>query len=161
MSPGKKLGRVNRPPMLDLEEIGSGEIAMEDMSPEARAIMSPLNNRFKYKRRDPTREDVEDEGPRRKDGKVGTAVSLDKRFRWGQGKELESPLLHPVDQDTSQVVNNTSRASFRSSTAGRLPAKTHVSSTKKNTIYETEMSHKGLFVLQKCLNKDEKPSYYD
>ena len=157
------LSRLQRPPLLDLDAIGSGEIyLMEDISPEARGLMSPLNNRSKYKRRDFTQDEIEDMSPsRRRSDKLGSAFSLDKRFRGTYGKEQESPLLQPVDLDGSQVAHNTSRGSFRSSSVGKPRPKTHLSSTKKNTAYETETSYKGLFVLQKCENKEEKPSYYD
>lgn len=164
-SPPKKLGRLDRPPMIDLELIESEEVYyVEDMSPDARGTMSPLNNRSKYKRRELSNEEMDDNSPSRKrSAKLGSAVSLDKRFRFGNMKDMDSPLLQPAELENSQIVHNSSRGSFRSSSLGKpaLAVKTHLSSTKKNTVYETETSYKGLFVLQKCENKEEKPSYYD
>lgn len=159
----KKALRFVRPPMIDLELIEARDTnANEDFSPENRGVMSPLNNRSRYKRRDFSNEDMGENSPsRRKSDRLGSAVSLEKRFRFGNGKDLESPLLLQTEID-SHMVYNSSRGSFRSSTIAKpLPTKIHQSSTKKNTGYETETSYKGFFVLQKCENKDEKPLYYD
>ena len=149
----------DRPPMLNLDLIGTPEIqVLQDMSPEHRGMMSPLNNRRNYRRKDYTKEDLDDVSPKK--SQVGTAVSLDKRFRDNMMNEMDSPLLQPVDLDASNA-NNTSRGSFRSRSVGKLPRNSNLTSTKKNTAYETDASYKGLFVLQKCEGREEKPSYYD
>lgn len=160
----KKPSKNERPKqlMIDLDIIGTAEIyILEDFSPNAAGIMSPLDNRSKYKQHDFTHEEFDERSPgpdRWRTDRLASAVSLDKRFRGGRSREKDSLLIKTAEDEGEQ---NNFRMSFRSNSVGVPPPKSHLSSTKKNTAYETDVSHRGLFVLQKCENKGEKPSYYD
>lgn len=135
------------PLMIDLEGLESPRsLKSEGLSPEAKTILSPINNRFKYKA---------NRSQSGKSSKDGSAASLEKRFKKGM-KRSDSPLMMvPQDSEYSPLNSSRSRHSFRTSSVGKQMQK-GVASTKKNTGYELYSSYGGgLFVLQPCGNKDE------
>lgn len=148
----KKIKTRYRPPMLNLDYINPMISKLsEDQSPGMNNIMSPLDNKHKYKRETSTKYDRQME--------PNSAASLDKRFRGAE--ECDSPLMPGCQMDVDLVMNS-SRNTFRTSSVGKQMHKSQLTSTKKNTGYEANSSYRGgLFVLQRCINRDDKPSYYN
>jgi calcium/calmodulin-dependent protein kinase I len=151
----KKPVQKKRPLKLNLKFIDdpcTTMIYMEQNSPIHHQILSPLQKKDKYIR-DHFVYGEKIDGP-------GSAASLEKRFR-GM-KRSDSPLQASDNYlDPSQAMNQ-SRNSFRTSSVGKANHKSQLVATKKNTgIGMHSTSGGGLFVLQKCDYRDEKPSFYN
>lgn len=136
-----------KPLMLDVENLECLHSQKSDDFSPSKAVLSPINNRFKYKG-PPTIGD--------KSSRDGSAMSLEKRFKKGM-KRSDSPLM-PTNEGDSPL--NSSRNSFRTSSVGKANVKGHLISTKKNTGYEMQSTLAGgFFHLQPCGNKDDSPSF--
>lgn len=151
-----KLGnRIVRPPALDLEILADEKPKQADAnSPAISQVLSPLNNKSKYIRVPSSN----GEGWEEKNAEDGASnASLEKRFR-GM-RRSDSPLI--PERSAELGIPNSSRNSFRTATVSKMPGKSQAS-TKKNTGYESTIRG-GLFVLQKCENKEVDPNriFYD
>lgn len=147
--------RISRPPALDLKLFIDSPPNNEADSPVISQVLSPINNKSKYKRIPSSHNEDLMQGDAAEGG--NSQMSLEKRFRGLQ--RSDSPLLPERGPESGGLMS--SRNSHRTSTVSKAPGKS-LMSTKKNTGYESTFKG-GLFVLQKCENKEVDPNriFYD